>query len=74
MTEIINYINIFNKNIYNYLIINYLSIQKIIKKYNKKNYKNEIIYLDKYKFYNDIINPNILMTKYVIFVMKMVLY
>lgn len=48
---------IFNKNIYNYLILNYLSIQKIIKKYNKKNYKNIIIYLDKYKFYNDIINP-----------------
>ena len=32
-----------------------------------------MIYLDKYKFYNDIINQNILMIKYVIFVMKMVI-
>ena len=34
---------IFNKNIYNYLIVNYLSIQKILKKYNKNNNKNEMI-------------------------------
>ena len=50
-------ITYFNKEIYEYIIINYLSIQKLIKKYNKKNKLSFVLDLEKYKFYNDIINP-----------------
>ena len=50
-------INKDNKINYEYLIINYLTIYKILKKYNKKNNLNISINLDKYNFYNDLINP-----------------